>query len=1206
MTNKNNSKHIRNYKHYSTLVIFFLGCFFQTVYAQDQSFESETVPSNWNTSKGTLSTSTLHYKLGAKSLKWDWNENDVLTISNLQSNGLKPSEVLGYFENMFRMWVYNTAKIGSEPLTIEFYDSTGNLQFYYDFQLNFTGWRAASASYKFEMFGNKSSSNIVAMKIKAPSSGKGTFYIDYIDYTMKRNTYRSPDYQLPFLKLDNGKHWSDIMYFQSLPKEVSEVAPTSQELEDLYSVKQKYDALILSTSPSSLKITTALNAYNALNINYIGGIITGSPLYGKDYSNSQTIAAVDQYLHVLARNYKHTSNAVSLAYFLNSVRYLLDQGYAEGSLMETIHHIGYSFRNVAKAIHLMREELIEAGLWEEAQKMVEWYTAVDIIWHPTAHESNLDDVLTRTISLLGACLYKTTDAERIQYLKGYRFYIHNWLTAYSKEGGGLKIDYTGFHHNTYYPLYTFGAYNSLSEGINLISGGVYRISAEKRDLFKKALLLARIIMSDDNFPNSLSGRSPLRSISITKSLKNLGLSEPIDEQLLKAYNYITGADSETNEFNTETPPTGFWQINYANLGSYRQDDWVVDMKGFNNYFWGTEIYKSDNRYGRYQSYGAVEVLYPGGHENSGFNINGWDWNKAPGTTTIHLPWNKLKAVKDRQDETTDSNFAASLRFGTKSEYYIDSKIEGKYGVFGMDFKQKSITVTHNSTFKFKKSIFCFGGKIICLGSNISNNDTSNSTATNLFQNSLNSVTIPIIVNNSSTTAFPYNITLSHTSSNWLIDAVNTGYYVKSGSSIVIDRKSQDSPNENGNGSFTNGYFASAFINHGTSPTNSEYEYVIIPNTDSSEMITFTTNMESSSEAFYEVIQKNKTAHIVKHNNMYGYSFFEAGFYSNSTPIKSNDVPCLVMIENLDQNLNLSIVQPDLNFAPSNGESQIKTVKLVLNGIWNLNSSNGGAINLIEGSGETILLIEAKDGLPVDIKLSSDPNSILKPIFEIKTIGESCSDKENGQIIIETVSAGNFIATIKGVIFQATYPFTKDNDLRIDSLKSGSYDLCISIVGGTFEQCYSILIQEGTSLAVNTSINSRKLSIDIQKGTAPYRIIVNDEELFQTYDSNFSVFINHGDLLQIKSDIACEGIFSKIMNLQYDVLCYPNPAKNTIHLIGNNTIEIKSVQVFDNVGRLVLKQSVGNTINVSNLLTGIYFLKIETITGEFFNKKVIIN
>ncbi|MEY3450554.1 MAG: hypothetical protein RL711_379 [Bacteroidota bacterium] len=962
-------------KYFYTLLVFL--CIQFHAFSQDESFET-TVPSYWTTTNGTLSTSTDHYKLGSKSLKWDWSANAVITVSNLQSNGLSPSQVADFYNHFFRMWVYNNAAIPAGELQIEFYDNTGTKQYFYSFGMNYEGWRAATADYLNEMSGNKTSSNITTMKIKAPASGSGTLFFDFIDFTMPRITERAKDYQLPFIPNIGGDlHWIEMMYYQSLTKTIDATTPTATELADLSTVKLQYDTMIKGSAPSTVALTAAISQYNAANISYSNGIVKGNPLYGKDNPDTENIQVVENFLLTFARDYKYNSTTTSKEYFLNSVRYLLDQGYANGSLVETVHHIGYSFKNIPSAIHLMQAELTIAGLWDQAQKMVEWYSAVDGIWSPDASSSNLDDGNTRTIPRLGACLYKTADAEKVQYLKGFKQYLETFLTLYSKEEEGIKIDFTGFHHNVFYPGYSFASNNNLAQAIGYISQGGYAINANAHSVLKKSLLLSRVVSEGGHIPNSLSGRNPFVTPSFKNGLRNLGLATPKDAELLKAHNYIYGTDSQTISYGIEIPPTGFWQVNFANLGAYRQSTWVADIKGFNKYFWGSEIYTSENRYGRYQSYGAIEILYPGGYLNSLFNINGWDWNKTPGATTKHLSNTDLVAATARQDESTNSNFAVSLRFGSKSTYYIDQKMEGNYGVFGMDFTQKAtLSPSHDASFKFKKSVFCFDGKIICLGSNI--NSANGLIATNLFQNSLASTATSINVDNTAVATFPYNAILNSTSNHWMLDAAGTGYFIKSGNSIVIDRKNQSSPKETGDGTFTTGDFASAYISHGTAPNNAGYEYVIIPQTTSAAMVTFSNSMATTSTAFYQVIQKNQTAHIVKYNTMYGYSLFGAGNYGTSSPILSNNAPCVVMTNQSGNNLELSFVNPDLNFGANNGSSQASTTMITINGEWSVDIYSGGTVNATLGSGITTLTIQAKDGLPVDISLSP----ALNPYYPI--------------------------------------------------------------------------------------------------------------------------------------------------------------------------------------------------------------------------------
>lgn len=1032
-------------KTYSFLLALLISLVAQS---QDQSFEVSTVPSNWNATTGNLAISSLHYKHQKKCLQWNWNANDVLTITDLQNNGLIASEVLGYYENMFRMWIYNTNALSKKKLEIEFYDNTGTKQFYYDFYVNFTGWRSASASYKHEMSGTKTSTNITTLKIKAPNTGSGTFFFDYVDYTMDRNTYRSPDYQLPYLNADNGKHWSDMMYFQSLPKTIDLTTPTSQELNDLIKVKNTYASAILGSAPGNTAVNNAVNAYNHQEIKYVDGIVTGKPIYGADYKDDENIESVDEFIYVLARDYKHKNTTSSLTYYLNTVRYLLDQGYADGSCLETLHHVGYRCRNVIKSVHLMREELVAANLWTPAQKMVEWLTAIDIIWHPTAHLSNIDDGLTRSVTLLGACLNKDTDAERVQYLKGLQNYFHNWLSLYAKEGEGLKVDYTAFHHNVYYPQYAFGAYKNVAEALNLLSESMYAISNEKRDTFKKILQVARVNMNQHTFPNGLSGRSPMNAISITNAYKDLGLYNPVDTDLIGAYNYITGGTDQTEQFATETPPNGFWQINFANLGTYRQEDWLAGIKGFNKYFWGTEIYGSDNRYGRYQSYGSVEIIYKDGQEASGTHKNGWNWNLTPGATTIVLPFNDLKASKSRQDEKTDANFAAALRFGKKTDYYIEEKLEGTYGMFGMDFTQNAITSTHNPSFTFKKSVFAFDGKLICLGSNIHNNDGANKTVTTLFQNKLQSKSDAIIMDQNTTTSFPYQNTLDNTTNHWLMDAYGTGYYVKKNSQINVAKQNQTSPNENGKGGTTTGDFALAYINHGTQPNNQGYEYVIVPNANQTEMIDLSTKMQNTNTAIYTVVQKNETAHIVNYNNIHGYALFKAGNYGSEIPLQSNSQPCLVMTAQEGTNLNVSVVNPDLNFDGDNG-SQPVTITLVLNGNWELKNSNAENITLTNKDATTTINLSCKEGLPVDLEfVKTETASVPKQTEKEESLVKVYPNPSDHFINISLNSAlkANDVAVVN-ILGKTIYRQKDTTPISVNFLNTGIYFLIVSTQSG---------------------------------------------------------------------------------------------------------------------------------------------------------------
>jgi len=70
-----------------------------------------------------------------------------------------------------------------------------------------------------------------------------------------------------------------------------------------------------------------------------------------------------------------------------------------------------------------------------------------------------------------------------------------------------------------------------------------------------------------------------------------------------------------------------------------------------------------------------------------------------------------------------------------------------------------------------------------------------------------------------------------------------------------------------------------------------------------------------------------------------------------------------------------------------------------------------------------------------------------------------------------------------------------------------------------------------------------------------------------------------------------------------VTIYPNPTKNTLQISTDNKIAIKSIEVYDVLGKQLLHTNTVNQIDVSVLATGLLFVKIETNKGVVV-KKVI--
>ena len=469
-------------------------------------------------------------------------------------------------------------------------------------------------------------------------------------------------------------------------------------------------------------------------------------------------------------------------------------------------------------------------------------------------------------------------------------------------------------------------------------------------------------------------------------VKILGLATA-DPILAGFYNRAYSVNSDFN-YSTETPfEEGFIQLNHASAGVFREDNWIAVNKGLTNGMWGTEAYHSNNRYGRYQSYGALEIIYPGSIQSgNGYNVSTWDWNYNPGATVIRLPWDKLHGEYARNDETQQKDFVGSLTFLKKEDEFL-KETYGTFGMFAMDFQEKENQGfstkygpnTHNSTFKFKKSNFFFDDIIVCLGSGISNDDPSNKTITTLYQRMDNNTSTPIV--NGYVQDAIGEVSFYGGKNNWLISNYNTGFYVLSGKhGVNIIHEDQKTPNHNNRwpASLSSGTYYKAYIDHGTKPSDKSYEYIIMPNTTEAEMQQLDTKVTTNKP--YKVHSKDSNSHVIEHTEkgIFGYAVFGSLSDLNIGYVKAINRPCLLMsqFENSSSKLKLAIVSPDLGFdSRSYDPSFPRYVNVTINGEWNLLSSHPGAKLVSTNETETLLSFTLVDGLSIEVDLQSTTLSL---------------------------------------------------------------------------------------------------------------------------------------------------------------------------------------------------------------------------------------
>lgn len=212
-------------------------------------------------------------------------------------------------------------------------------------------------------------------------------------------------------------------------------------------------------------------------------------------------------------------------------------------------------------------------------------------------------------------------------------------------------------------------------------------------------------------------------------------------------------------------------------------------------------------------------------------------------------------------------------------------------------------------------------------------------------------------------------------------------------------------------------------------------------------------------------------------------------------------------------------------------------------------------------------------------------------FEIETVGETCTNKENGQIIIKAQPLYNYFTNINDVVYNFT------GNQIIDNLPPGTYDFCIVVEGETYEQCFSVNIVEGSSLSAKASVKSNEISIDIFKGSPPFKVSRNGSEIFETQDSTFSITIEHGDLIEVKTAIECEGVFSTKIDLLKVINAYPNPTNGFLEITLPTDKKEVFIELYSIHSQLFSTKKYPITdgkiqLNIENISTGIYFIKLQ--------------
>lgn len=700
--------------------------------------------------------------------------------------------------------------------------------------------------------------------------------------------------------------------------------------------------------------------------------------------------------------------------------YVHDQGWAAGSACGSLALNGLQMAAYCHSLYLLREELDRTGRLETHLHAAWWYLSFGkafAVQEPGYQETNADELRCTVFDALPVVLAMPESPRQTQYLRSWWDWLHDGLRIAPRFAGVLKPDGIGWHHRgVYCGAYTGEAYEFSALAMHLIRQTPYEAEPWAVANLAEAARTQYLVARDYAFPHALRGRMLGDNFYSTEQPQWYGMCavfaylstvpgphaeemaglfarlwnprHPLHEDAMRLRMYNDFRCMETPGRRTllesvaDTRPepapaiTGCWVKPWAGLAIARGETWSVAIKGWSQYVWDFECHPAmwssveQNVFSRFISNGTLQVTLEPSQKGAddvtatpppGAELDhGWDWSRWPGSTTTHLPLDRLYHREE----------------SWQNRWFSDETFLG--GVGGVDghavFAVKLHDTCHDPSFRATKSWFVFDHEIVCLGSGIACDDEEHATQTTLFQCYLpDAAAMPIEVDGEAHASLPWHMQASENTTR-ILDPYRNGFVVPGGQPLHVARQHQTSRDAN-NTRDTAGSFAVAWIDHGPAPSDQGYEYAMLLQTTPQQLAAF------ADDPPYRVLQRDEHAHIVQHtrHDAIGYAVFTAEREIVHGPLARTDTPVTAFAKPMtDGGLLFRVADPDLRlprkgnlgFLTPEDEQQLREphrVRLLLRDRWFTDAQTTASLHKYNDN-QTLLEWEAADGLPLELNL----------------------------------------------------------------------------------------------------------------------------------------------------------------------------------------------------------------------------------------------
>ncbi|MCI2285380.1 hypothetical protein L3081_20825 [Colwellia sp. MSW7] len=962
-----------------------------------ESFE-EGIPNYWSATGEDLRLDSKRMKHGKYSLKWDWKGNDAITV-NTPIGYRKPKDLsqvpsTGRFKYLkaghstydakkvletprgFFMWIYNE-KATTQRLSVEFgRGSTGranNVDVEFDLHLNFTG-RTVAINYDRGDMQGVPHPDMDTLTIRAPSTGKGTFYLDTIGLSVPMNPKTvGPNPQLPNLDpherlVSNYDH--KMMMFHGYKPSFQLKELTKSRLVQVNALTQKTEEFIFPhyerKALAKKSISSITKKFNAFEIKREGDQIFGKPLVktsllpeffvetGLGKKLNESVMEWRDFNNLLLAIAKHHTASVSQKdkakleqMFIDLFDYGIDQGFAEGAGLGRVHHYAYEIREIGPAFLLMRDVLARHNRLDQAIATMKWFYGFgqvyreDVVYGVEGRKAaDADDTQGFLLPRLYMALAMENSPEKIRDLEHYSSYFSNITTAYAPALDEVfKPDGLTFHHGGHSQGYGGRAVKAAAAVLYLLNDTPFEAKEAAFWRMRKITnTLFDTLFTKDYVGGKAFTNTRFTNYKLAPSMFDLpaliALSAPtFDTEMAGLYQNLYNNKKSTNSFdkywlNKLKQAGDIGDYNYARsrvlpysaLATLRDNDnWMATVRGHSKYVypyesWGWFAYPT------FIGYGYLDVSYPD-HLDSTQADNkstwhaGYDWHRWPGVTSVNVPYDQIQTQPGQvKDEGGEYPFSDQAFVGGAESTQGNA-------VFTFPFKGHDMFGLQG--FTGIKSYFLFEDFIVAIGSDITSDIAQHAVETTILQN-------PFLKGNSKgknkgkltsnlldEKTFPYTKAISNSEPLWLVDSRNTGYYIPqipNGTQLVMQRAEQANPDYK-NIETVKGNFTTLLFDHGVKPSKANYEYVVMPSSTDAEMKGFAKAMQDkNNELPYRVLQQDKNAHIVESpkSSITAYAVFNEQAKLPNTVVASVNRPSTFIVKETPKGMQLTVADPDLN------------------------------------------------------------------------------------------------------------------------------------------------------------------------------------------------------------------------------------------------------------------------------------------------------